>query len=292
MNSTPFQKDLDKAVAFVQGRFESMLHLRDGIHPKIGIIFDGGWEKALEISPAIICPLKLIPGFEALPDLDGCDRVLEVGFVEGQLCVALYGRVHLYEGLPSDEDVFRMVRLQVELLIALGVETMILTNTARSLCQDLLPNSLVLLDGFMRYEAGAMPLVGNESTSIDSDIYDDLGLYTHFLNIAERQYPHAVRMGSLVMTRGPQVESRRERLYMARMDGNNFCVGMSVYPEVLICAHHGVKVLPLSWISTGFDELNLPEVMRKARFEYCASNLKDLFRTIILSLPVRTGMVF
>lgn len=294
MNSTPFQKDLDKAAGYVQKKIEKseLVHYPIQI-PQSGGILGTGWKGALKFDTIFIeIPLKNIPGFEPLGELEGHDRILRIGLVGNRLCAFLEGRIHLNEAPPSDEDIFRMVRLQVELLIVLGVETMILTNAAGSLSDhDLKPGAIVVVNGFMRYEAGAMPLVAGEFHQVDS-VLDEQLREIIFLPVANKiKFPRLVRTGILVMTRGPVIESIHEKEYMAGMHANVMCAGMSMLPEALVCAHHEVKVLPISCISNGMYEWpSHKEVMRRLA-EYAPDNGK-LIRETILSLPVRAGMVF
>ncbi len=292
MKNTPFQKDLDRAVDFVLVRLNRSTVIEYPItRPQIGAILGTGWKSSLQLNPIFVqIPLKNIPGFESLGELEGHDRILQIGLIGDQLCAVLLGRVHMNEAPPSDEDVFRMVRLQVELLLALGVETMILTNAAGSLRESIEPGTLIVIDGFLRYEAGGMPLVAGEFVQADS-VLDNKLRAEIIESVARVQFPRAVYEGAFVMTRGPDIESRKEKEHMAGMHESVMCVGMSTLPETLVCAHHGVKVLPVSCISNGMYEWPSHEVVMERLAKFAPDNGR-LLCEVILSVPVRAGFVF
>lgn len=292
MNSTPFQKDLKKAVDRVHQLLavSGIARYPDPI-PHTGGILGTGWKGSLQFDKVFVeIPLKNIPGFETLGKLEGHDRILKIGLVGDRVCAFLEGRIHMNEAPPSNEDVFRMVRLQVELLIGLGVETMILTNAAGSLRHNFIePGVIVVIDGFLRYEAGVMPLVAGEFVQADSAI-DSVLRGVIFDTAIQISFPRQVSVGALVMTRGPDIESRYEKEYMSQMDTNVRCAGMSMLPETLVCAHHGVKVLPISCISNGMYEWPSHKVVQERLAAWAPDNGK-LIRETILSLPVPVDAV-
>ncbi len=291
MKSTPFQKDLDRAVDFVNKRLGKSPVIEYPIQkPQIGAILGTGWKNSLQLNPIFVqIPLKDIPGFEMLDELEGHDRILQIGLVGDRLCVVLLGRVHMNEAPPSNEDVFRMVRLQVELLIALGAETIILTNAAGSLRESIVPGTIVIIDGFLRHEAGVMLLVDGEFVQADSVLDNKLRIEI-VDSVARVQFPRAVLLGAFVMTRGPDIESIYEKEYMAQMHNSVMCVGMSTLPETLVCAHHKMKVLAISCISNGMYEWPSHEEVLRRLTTYAPDNEK-LLRETILSIPVCAGLV-
>lgn len=290
MKTTPFQKDLDKAIVMIEKNIRRS-GFRDEysiLKPQIGLILGTGWKNSLLMDTLDLqIPLKDVPGFEALGYLDGHDRILQIGFVNERLCVVLRGRCHLNEWVPSNEDIFRMTRLQVELLIALGAETLILTNAAGSLRDDLIPGSVVVIDGFVFSEAGAMPLVAGEfvraHTALDEKLRDVV------IRAADKtQYPAEVRIGGYIMRRGPNFEEPYEKEHLAKYHDNVISIGMSTGPEALVAAWHGVKVLPVSFISNDMHSSHSHKEIQEMADKFAPYLGKLLFATIgNISIPTR-----
>ena len=83
-------------------------------------------------------------------DVSQADGVLTLGFgggptLAGTPVIALRGRVHLNEA-PADPDLPMMVRLQTEMLLQLGVKTLILTNAAGGINTSFEQGALMVID--------------------------------------------------------------------------------------------------------------------------------------------------
>ena len=105
--------------------------MEEGDIPKIGIVLGTGWGGALNWQTIPDqARFDEIPGFEDLQPLEGHARQVYYGQIEGANVIALSGRVHLNEA-PCSASIAKMVRLQIEMLISLGVETLILHGRGR-----------------------------------------------------------------------------------------------------------------------------------------------------------------
>ncbi len=104
-------------------------------NPETAIILGTGWGGTLMENLTGYQTLHLadLPGFHALrdmPQIEGHRRELVLGTLKsGQFVAMLRGRIHSNESHNQDE-LMQMVRLQVEMLIKLGVKHLILTNAA------------------------------------------------------------------------------------------------------------------------------------------------------------------
>lgn len=216
--------------------------------PKIGIVLGTGWSDSIHPLYQPV-PLVTLPGFGQLGELAGHHRSLAIAEISGTLVVVQYGRVHMNEH-PTDPAVPAMVRLQVEVMHALGLRTLVLTNACGSLDDAVMkPGTILLIDGFE--PRGPSPLVAGEfcnpEDTIMSELHDEL---------EERLRSDGnVLRGGYVYNRGPAFEGRkREKENLAGFTG---ClgVGMSTYPEAAICSLRGMRTVPVSCVSnTAKDE--------------------------------------
>lgn len=237
-------------------------------HP-IGFVLGTGWGDVLEFDNAVEIPFGEIPGFGDLAALEGHARRLVIGTLGGKPVVALRGRVHLNE-VPCDPSVARMVRLQTEMLLQLGVQTLIVTSAVGSLRGALEVGQIAVVDGFVTLYAPEMPMWAGEFVSPDDTL--DMGL---------RVIAHEVR-GDLVtktvghvMVRGPFFEGRKyDKALLAKgfLTKESLAatgagvVGMSMLPEACIAALYGAKVLGLGFVTNDdVAEHSHDENQRRAR---------------------------
>ena len=238
-------RSLRKTVAVV-GRY-----LKDATHlyPQIGLVLGTGWGDLLTMDGEMTKPLSELPGFKSLGRLEGHARHLVWGYVAGKPVVALRGRVHMNEH-PTDPRVPFMVRLQVEILIALGVKTLILTAAAESLKRDVHVGEVVLVDGFVTLFMQVSPLFAGEFCSPEDTLDAPLR------HMAHRVAPEALRVtkGGYAMLRGPFFEGRKYDKVILRQTGASV-VGMSMVPEACVAATHpGVRVLGLAYVTNSAFE--------------------------------------
>lgn len=196
----------------------------------------------------------LIPGFGALEKLEGHARELVVGCVRGKRVLALRGRIHLNEA-PADLILAKMVRLQIEMLIQLGVQRLILTSAVGALTppsasvghigQDRLAvGDICVVNGFVTLFAPAMPLWGGEFCSPEDTLDHRLGRVA----LEECCDLRAVS-GGHVMVRGPQFEGRLFDKKLLAQTGAKV-VGMSGLPEACVAAlYPDVRVLFLCFVT-------------------------------------------
>ena len=130
---------------------------------------------------------------------------------------------------------------------ALGVETLILTNSAGSLREDLPPGSVMQITDHINF-SGTSPLIG-----VDSDDRF-VGLTSAYdPELAERLRAAAIKLdiplgsGVYMWFSGPNFETPAE-IRMARILGAD-AVGMSTVPEVILARFFGLKVAAASVIT-------------------------------------------
>jgi purine-nucleoside phosphorylase len=220
-----------------------MLRTRlSGLSPRYGIVLGSGLGSLVE---AVVDPVRIpyadIPGFP-VSAVSGHAGELVAGTIGGVAVIVLSGRVHFYERGDANA-----MRGPIEALKALGVETLILTNSAGSLREDLPPGSVMQITDHINF-SGASPLIGVES--------DDrfVGLTSAYDGeLAERMRAAAVKLdiplgsGVYMWFSGPNFETPAE-IRMARILGAD-AVGMSTVPEVILARFFGLRVAAASVIT-------------------------------------------
>lgn len=220
-----------------------MLRTRlSGLSPRYGIVLGSGLGSLVD---AVVDPVRIpyadIPGFP-VSAVSGHAGELVAGTIGGVAVIVLSGRVHFYERGDANA-----MRGPIEALKALGVETLILTNSAGSLREDLPPGSVMQITDHINF-SGASPLIGVES--------DDrfVGLTSAYdAELAERMRAAAVKLdiplgsGVYMWFSGPNFETPAE-IRMARILGAD-AVGMSTVPEVILARFFGLRVAAASVIT-------------------------------------------
>ncbi len=227
--------------------------------PEIGIVLGTGWGDLLRLSGESRMPLiEASLMFNDLVELHGHKRELGYGQVAGKSVLALRGRVHLNEK-PYDQRTAMAVRLQVQMMVALGIKTFILTNAAGALGNKCRVGDIVVVDGFVSLFAPDLPVSAGEFCSPDDVLDRRFG--EGAVEIAETElgandddHP-LVRRGGYVMMRGPFFEGRRYDKPLLRQSGAT-CVGMSSLPEAAVIAAtcKEPRVLVLSYITNSDTE--------------------------------------
>jgi len=232
--------------------------------PHIGIVLGsglGGLVSHIEYAKRI--PFSELPG---LPTHSGA-------FVYGLLCdreiIAVAGRMHLYEGVDP--------ALPIQILAALGVRLLLLTNAAGGIRQDLTPGTLMLLTDHLDL-TGRPPLVGRSSPRYDAE-----------LAALMRDAATAARVplagGVYAAMPGPSYETAAEIRMLATLGAD--AVGMSTVPETIVAAALGLRVVAISCITnhaTGTSPETLSHAEVLAVTDRVAPRFERLIRRFIARL--------
>ncbi|WP_323687970.1 purine-nucleoside phosphorylase [Rhizobium sp. AN69] len=214
----------------------------NGLMPRIAIVLGSGLGSLVdEVSDAIRVPYAELPGFPA-SGVSGHAGELVAGYLGGEPVMMLSDRVHYYE--KGDPAAMRAV---IEALAGLGVQSLILTNSAGSVRQDIPPGSVMQITDHINY-SGMNPLIGEES---DNRFVGMTTAYDPDLMLAMRNA--AIRAtvplfgGVYMWFSGPSFETPAE-IRMARLLGAD-AVGMSTVPEVILARFFGMRVAAASVIT-------------------------------------------
>lgn len=172
------------------------------------------------------------------------------GCLGGLPLVTLQGRVHGYEGFGAD-----VLTRGVDLLAALGVERLLLTNAAGGLDATMRPGDIVVLhdhiDMVRRTErmlpASCQPPrpANPRPGRVGGEVYEP-ALVDRGVAAAARQ-GFRCRSGVYVYVSGPTYETRAEYRMFRRIGGD--VVGMSTVPEALRAHALGLEVTAASVVT-------------------------------------------
>ncbi|MCI9868899.1 purine-nucleoside phosphorylase [Rhizobium skierniewicense] len=214
----------------------------NGLMPRTAIVLGSGLGSLVsEVTDAIHIPYADIPGFPESA-VSGHAGELVAGYLGGQPVIMLAGRVHYYE--QGDASAMRPA---IEALAGIGVQSLILTNAAGSVRQDMPPGSVMQITDHINY-SGMNPLIGEES---DRRFVGMTNAYDADLSIAMRNA--AIRAGLPLFSgvymwfSGPSFETPAE-IRMARTLGAD-AVGMSTVPEVILARFFGMRIAAASVIT-------------------------------------------
>ena len=149
-------------------------------------------------------------------------RIVE-GYCGAAPIVLQSGRLHLYEGHPCEQ-----VARSVDVMQRLGVGTVLFTNAAGALAEDMDPGDLMAVSGISLYPFGCWP-----------DRPDRLEI--------DFELDRCDRRGTYVWVHGPCYETKAEVAALRALEGD--AVGMSTAPEVARCHELGLRAGAISCIT-------------------------------------------
>ncbi len=214
----------------------------EGLAPRTALVLGSGLGGLVEaIEGAIRFPYEELDGFPQ-SGVTGHAGELVAGTLNGKAVFVLSGRSHYYE--KGDAAVMRPA---LELLKGLGVERLVLTNSAGSLRDDLPPGSVMMITDHINF-SGTNPLIGEETDGrfIGMTSAYDPDMCTVLEKAAKAV---GVEMGSGVYMwfSGPSFETPAE-IRMAKTMGAD-AVGMSTVPEVILGRFLGLNCAAVSVIT-------------------------------------------
>jgi purine-nucleoside phosphorylase len=218
---------------------------RSDFMPKVGLILGsglGGFAETFEKSVAI--DYGDIPHFPR-SHVVGHKGRLVLGTRAGACCVAMQGRVHMYEGHSAATAAF-----PARVLVALGAQVIIVTNAAGGLNPTWQPGTLMLIRDhidLLRDHA----LRGPNDERLGPRFPDMTHAYAPELRTLVREVATTANIplqeGVYVAMPGPTYETPSE-VKMLQILGAD-ATGMSTVPEVCVARHMGARVIGISCIT-------------------------------------------
>jgi purine-nucleoside phosphorylase len=210
--------------------------------PRYGIVLGSGLGSLVDaVAEPLRIPYAEIPGFP-VSGVSGHAGEFVAGRIGNTPVAVLSGRAHYYERGDASA-----MRVPIETLKRIGVENLILTNSAGSLREDMPPGSVMRIADHIAF-AGANPLIGVESDErfVGMTNAYDAALAIGMEEAAERLGIPLAR-GVYMWFSGPSFETPAE-IRMARILGAD-AVGMSTVPEVILARFFGLKVAAASVVT-------------------------------------------
>lgn len=232
--------------------FDAIAHACDAIasrigtlRPRLGLILGSGLgDYAHTLTDAIAIDYADLPGF-APSRVQGHQGRLVLGHRHGVPCVAMQGRLHLYEGHSAAAAAF-----PARVLIALGARTLIITNAAGGINPSWPTGTLMLIRDHIDLLRDH-PLRGGNDDRVGPRFPDMTAAYHPALRAIAREVAAAagidLQEGVYVAMPGPSYETPAE-VRMLRVIGAD-ATGMSTVPEVIVANHMGARVLGISCIT-------------------------------------------
>jgi purine-nucleoside phosphorylase len=213
--------------------------------PTVGIILGSGLgEFANNIEVEFSVPFSQIPNFQATT-VAGHKGNCIIGKVGARSLVALQGRYHYYEGHSMHQVVF-----PVRCLATMGLETLIITNSAGGLQPGMQSGDLMIIEDHINL-MGNNPLIGPNLKELGPRFPDMTEAYDKSLTSKLEKSFQALglpyKKGVYGGLSGPTYETPAEVRYLRQIGCS--AVGMSTVPECIAANHMGMRVVALSCIT-------------------------------------------
>ncbi|AYF79064.1 purine-nucleoside phosphorylase [Nocardia yunnanensis] len=237
---------------------------------RVAVVLGSGWQQAAaEIGePAASVPMAEVPGFET-PTAQGHQGTIHSVVVGDAPVLLLMGRQHLYEGHAPGQVVHN-----VRTALAAGAETVLLTNAAGGIREDLSVGEAVLISDHLNL-TGRTPLEG-------ANFVDLVDAWDPELRALAREVDPGLTEGVYAGLTGPQYETPAE-IRMLRTLGADL-VGMSTVLEAIACREGGAKVLGISLVTNlaaGVTGAHLSHAEVLAEGHAAAPRLGKLLRGVL-----------
>jgi inosine/guanosine/xanthosine phosphorylase family protein len=217
-----------------------------GFSPKMGIIAGSGLGALGDIlENKQVLPYQKIEGFIEC-SVQGHAGEFCFGTLHNMPIVCLKGRLHYYEGVSNEK-----MALLPWTLCELGCDTLLITNAAGGIRENLHPGDLMVITDHINFQfknvLAGLPIsekIGSRFISLDHTYDQNLRQLLHHtaatLNIRLSE-------GVYLSVLGPSFETPAE-IRAFKMLGAD-AVGMSTVPEAILARYYGMRVVGLSVIT-------------------------------------------
>lgn len=218
--------------------------------------------------------------YSDLPDFPPCTVAghagnLYLGKLNGLPVACLQGRAHFYEGVSN-----AVAKTYVRTMKLIGCESLLLTNAAGSMREDVTPGDLVLIYDHINFQFTNV-LVGQNDNDFGErfigmeDAYDTS--MRHKLLSASRELNISLKEGVYFGVLGPSFETPAEIRAFKIMGGD--VVAMSLINEVITARHCDMRVAAISAISNmaaGMSDVKISHDLTLSGVKKATDKLKQL----------------
>jgi len=252
----------------------------DGLIPRTAIILGSGLGGLVEsLAMPIVIPFADLEGFPQSA-VSGHRGELVAGKLAGVPIILISGRVHYYESGDASA-----MRPPIECLKAIGVENLVLTNSAGSVDEGMAPGSVMQISDHIDF-SGRNPLIGEPTDKRFvgmTNAYDDK--LAAELQAAAHRSDVKLFKGVYMWFSGPSFETPAE-INMARILGAN-AVGMSTVPEVILGRFFGLNIAAFSVITNYAAGMTGNELSHGETKEMAPQGGKNLTKILITWLETK-----
>jgi purine-nucleoside phosphorylase len=254
--------------------------------PQVGLILGSGLGAyADKLDHAEHLDYGEIPGFPRSHVVGHAGRLV-AGERAGVRCIAMQGRVHMYEGHTA-----QTVAFPARVLVALGCKVLIITNAAGGMNPRWNPGTLMLIRDhidMLRDHA----LRGPNDERLGPRFPDMTKAYAEELRTMVKEVAAAEQIaleeGVYVAMPGPTYETPAEVQMLRRLGAD--ATGMSTVPEVVVARHMGARVIGISCITNQAAGISGHELSHAEVTETAArvrSTFEKLLDAILAGLVAR-----
>lgn len=256
----------EDALALIRSRIEAP-------EARVGLILGSGLGGLAETVEGSAVDYADLPGFPHA-GVSGHNPKLVIGTLEGARVAVLGGRAHYYETGQADA-----MRVPLEVLAGLGVETLIVTNACGSFRADIPPGDLMLVADHINY-SGRSPLIGEPTDRRFVNLTDayDPGLRAALSAEAEAE-GIALKEGVYAWYSGPNFETPAEIRALKILGAD--AVGMSTVPEIILGRFLGFRCAAVSVVTNmaaGLGNEHISHEHTKASAPVGAAKLEKVLR--------------
>ncbi|MCP9482347.1 purine-nucleoside phosphorylase [Shimia sp. CNT1-13L.2] len=246
---------------------------------KVGFILGSGLGHLADLVAGTAIDYSDLPGFPHA-GVSGHNPKLVIGKLEGVDVAILGGREHYYENGRADA-----MRVPLEVLAELGVDTLFATNACGSFLPEIPPGNLMLLNDHINY-SGRSPLIGeptdrrfvNLTNAYDPDLRARLQAAAEAEGIPLKE-------GVYAWYSGPNFETPAE-IRMLKLLGAD-AVGMSTVPEVILGRFLDMKCCAISVVTNmaaGLGNEHISHEHTKASAPIGAAKLERIIKRVLPTL--------
>jgi purine-nucleoside phosphorylase len=246
--------------------------------PQLAIILGTGLgHLAEQMEQSLVIPYREIPGFPQSSALAHKGELV-CGRWQNKPLIMLRGRSHVYEGYSFEQLMF-----PTQVLAAVGIQNLIVTNAAGGLNVQFRAGDLMLMEdhlNFMfRHSRSEVKCLrfGSSRPNYDPQWRDDALALALNLGIP-------LQRGVYVGVTGPNYETRAEYRAFRKIGGD--AVGMSTLPEVIAATEAGLRVLGFSAI-TNVAKPDAPELVNAQEVVDVANHVAPKLARLLAELVAR-----
>lgn len=252
--------------------------------PRIAMILGSGLgAMADELHGKHAIDYRELPGFP-VSGVEGHAGELVFGSIEDVDVMVMRGRAHYYEGWSMREVTF-----PVRVFSLLGIDHLVVTNSAGGANPDYVPGDLMIIEDHLNL-TGDNPLRGLNESKFGPRFPDmtdpyDAKLREMIRHIADEQNIE-IKEGVYAGMAGPTYETRAEVRMVRNIGGD--AVGMSTVPEVIVANHCQMRVAGISCITNMAAGLSADKLTH-AEVKDTADRVREMFVGLVGTFAVRLG---